>query len=302
MGPGREPLAVVHAKFSFQAPFAITLMMDYSREVEVAKALARQAGALVLRYRSGDLEVDYKTGNEPVTIADRKASELIVRGLGDAFPGDVVISEENADDLRRLRARRVWYIDPIDGTKDFIKGHDGFAVMIGMTVDHRPVLGVVYQPVHDQMFWAANDQAFFEVPGRAPRLLKVSEIDDIAHIRLVASKSHRSARIDAVKSALGITNEYNVGSVGLKLCLIALAERDLYVNPSPRCKVWDTCAPEAILYAAGGKMTDVHGDPLHYDREDLWRHTGLVASNGVLHGAVIERMQPLFPRSGALDE
>jgi 3'(2'), 5'-bisphosphate nucleotidase len=276
--------------------------IPYAREVEVARELARQAGTLIMRYRGDELVIDYKAGDEPVTIADRAASDLVVRGLGEAFPDDVVISEETADDLRRLDARRVWYVDPIDGTRDFIRGREGFAVMIGLTENHRPVAGVVYQPVHDRMFWASGDTACFQAEDEAPRQLHVSSVTEAADIRLVASSSHRSQTIDAVKSALGISNELHIGSVGLKLCLIALGERDLYVNPSPRCKSWDTCATEAILHAAGGTMTNVHGEPLRYDLEDTWRRQGLVASNGALHAAVIERLAPLFPSARALAE
>ncbi len=268
----------------------------YQNELAVTRALAREAGALIMRYRDGALDVELKAGDEPVTVADRQSSELIVSGLARAFPDDVIISEENADDLRRLDAERVWYIDPIDGTRDFIHGREGFAVMIGLTRRHRPVLGVVYHPVHDRMFWTEDGRAYFLAPGREPRTLAVSTIADPARARLVASRSHRSRKIDRVKSALGISSEFNIGSVGLKLCLISLGERDLYVNPSPRCKSWDTCAPEAILHAAGGRMTDVHGEPLRYDREDTWRRSGLVASNGAIHAAVIERMAPLFPK------
>lgn len=268
----------------------------HAHELTVAERLAREAGALALRYHGNELAVEMKAGNEPVTEADRRASRLIVEGLRAAFPDDVHISEENADDLRRLDAHRVWYVDPIDGTKDFIRGHEGFAVMIGLAVDHRPVLGVVYQPVHDRMFLAAGGEAWFQAPDRPPRRLRVSDVTESASIRLVASKSNRTRDIDQVKSALGIQNELNIGSVGLKLCLIALAERDLYVNPSSYSKVWDTCAPEAILCAAGGRITNVHGDPLCYDREDMRRRTGLVASNGQVHDEVIARLRPLFAR------
>jgi 3'(2'), 5'-bisphosphate nucleotidase len=267
-----------------------------SRELEVAERLARAAGALILDQRGPGIEVDMKPGNEPVTEADRSSSRLILEGLVAAFPDDVYISEENADDLRRLDAERVWYVDPIDGTKDFISGHEGFAVMIGLAVAHRPVLGVVYQPVHDRMFRAAGTEAWFEAPHWAPRRLQVSHVVEPSDLRLVASKSDRTRTIDEVKSALGIRDELNVGSVGLKLCLIALAERDLYVNPSSNSKVWDTCAPEAILRAAGGHITDVHGEPLHYDQTDVRRNSGLVASNGLVHNEVIARLGPLFSR------
>lgn len=267
-----------------------------AHELQVAERLARAAGNLILGLRGPDIDVDLKAGDEPVTEADRSASRLILQGLIAAFPADVHISEENADDLRRLQAERVWYVDPIDGTKDFIRGHEGFAVMIGLAVAHRPVLGVVYEPVHDRVFRAAGDQAWFQARSRPPRRLQVSPVVEPAEIRLVASKSNRTPEIDEVKSALGIRDELNVGSVGLKLCLIALAERDLYVNPSSHSKVWDTCAPEAILRAAGGRITDVHGEPLRYDHEDVRRRNGLVASNNLVHDEVIARLAPLFAR------
>jgi 3'(2'), 5'-bisphosphate nucleotidase len=267
-----------------------------ARELEVAERLARAAGDLILGLRSPDIDVDLKAGDEPVTEADRSASRLILQGLVEAFPDDVHISEENADDLRRLQAERVWYVDPIDGTKDFIRGSEGFAVMIGLTVAHVPVLGVVYEPVHDRMFRAAGDEAWFQARAKPPRRLQVSTVSEPAEIRLVASKSNRTRKIDEVKSALGIRDELNVGSVGLKLCLIALAERDLYVNPSSHSKVWDTCAPEAILRAAGGRITDVHGQPLRYDLQDVHRRDGLVASNALVHDEVVARLAPLFAR------
>lgn len=272
----------------------------YARELEVACTLAREAGPLTvaIRDRGPDaLGVAHKPGDEPVTVADREASELIVAGLRAAFPADVIVSEEATDDASRVHARRVWYVDPIDGTKDFIRGGDGFAVMIGLCVEARPVVGVVYQPVGERLFAAAPDVgAWMGAPGAPPRRLAVSAVDDVGAIRLVASKSHRSPVIDEVKSALGISNELNVGSVGLKLALIALGERDLYVNPFPKCKAWDTCAPEAILVAAGGKLTDTHGDDIRYDELDLGRLRGLVASNGKVHGAALARLVALFPK------
>jgi 3'(2'), 5'-bisphosphate nucleotidase len=262
------------------------------RELETAVALARRAGALVLEIRDGGFTVEMKPGDEPVTIADRAASELIVKGLREAFPDDVVISEESEDDLARVTAPRVWYVDPIDGTKDFVAGRAGFAVMIGLAVAHQPVLGVVFQPEGGNLFTAA--------PGEGARfgerLLRVSDVREASQIRLVASASHRTAEIDQVKNALGISNELNIGSVGLKLALIALAERDLYVNPSAKSKLWDVCAPEAILRAAGGVLTDAQGAPIRYDLPEIACKHGLVASNGHVHAEVIARLAPLFPR------
>jgi len=271
------------------------------REIEVASRLAREAGALILELREG-IAVEMKPGDEPVTAADRRASELIVRGLREAFPDDTIISEESDDDLRRLEADRVWYVDPIDGTKDYIAARPGFAVMIGLTVGHVPTAGVVYAPLGDRLFRAAPDErgiptSWLDAPGAAPRRLAVSDVRDVAQIRLVASASNRSVEIDQVKSALGIADEWNVGSVGLKLALIALAERDLYVNPSAKSKLWDVCAPEAILRAAGGVLTDARGAPIRYDTADLACRNGLIASNGHVHASVVDKLAALWPAS-----
>lgn len=272
--------------------------MPFQREVEIASRLAREAGLLSLRYREGDLEVELKAGDEPVTVADRHASRVVVEGLTAAFPDDVVISEEKQDDLRRLDAERVWYIDPIDGTKDYIRGEDGFCVMIGLTVGHRPAAGVIYQPVGDRIYWGAQGHgSWMQAPGAEPRRIHVSDVSGVDEIRFVASKSHRGGEIDQVKSALGIRNELNIGSVGLKLALIALGERDLYVNPYPKCKTWDTCAPEVLLREAGGLMTDVHGQPLRYDQREQNRPQGMVATNGRIHEAVVEKLAAVFPRA-----
>lgn len=274
--------------------------MELAREIEVASALARRAGALVVEIRDrgpAALGVERKAGDEPVTVADRAASELIVAGLTAAFPDDVIVSEESADDRRRLTAPRVWFVDPIDGTKDFIRGTEGFAVMIGLCVEARPVLGVVYQPTGGRLFAATPGAgAWVERPDGTRAALAVSTVDDPGAVRLVASASHRSPVIDEVKSALGIADELNIGSVGLKLALIALGERDLYVNPFPKCKAWDTCAPEAILTAAGGSLTDTRGEPIRYDELDLARPRGLVGSNRHVHAAALARLAALFPR------
>ncbi len=275
------------------------LRLSLGPELQVATRLAREAGEMILAVRGGDLGVEMKGVDDPVTIADRAASELIVRGLREAFPDDVVISEEAEDDHARLTARRVWYIDPIDGTKDFIAGRPGFAVMIGLTIDHVPTVGVVYQALGDRMFWT-DGEASWALPatsGPGPMQLRVSDIRDTGAVRLVASASNRTQTIDEVKSALGIANELNIGSVGLKLALIAMGERDLYVNPSAKSKLWDTCAPQALLNAAGGVLTDAHGDPVRYDVPDLHCRRGLVASNGLVHEAVIAKLAHLFAKT-----
>jgi 3'(2'), 5'-bisphosphate nucleotidase len=270
--------------------------MDLSRELAVAIDLARQAGEKVLALAGPGLAVERKDDDSPVTEADKRASAFIVGGLAAAFPGDGILSEEAPDDGTRISHARVWMIDPIDGTNDYIKGRDGFSVMLGLIEGTRPVLGVVFQPRGDRMYYAATGRgAFLSEAGGPAKRLHVSSVADPAGIRMVASRSHRTPVIDKVRAELGISDELNIGSVGLKLGLIAAGVRDLYVNPSSHSKLWDACGPEAILVEAGGRLSDVHGDPLAY-RGRLDNARGIIASNGILHGLIVERLATLFPR------
>ena len=130
---------------------------DYERELKVAIELARQGGAASLQYYGGPLRVEHKgAGDEPVTQADRAVNELIVRGLAAAFPGDGVLAEESVDTARRLGRDRVWMVDPLDGTKGFIAGTGDFAVQIGLAEGGESVLGVLYAPATDVLYWAAR--------------------------------------------------------------------------------------------------------------------------------------------------
>jgi 3'(2'), 5'-bisphosphate nucleotidase len=266
---------------------------ELGAELGCALALARAAGDEVMRLRGGALAVELKAEDEPVTVADRRASELIVAGLAARFPHDPVISEELAPAPGVFGRPRAWFVDPIDGTKDFIQGKDGWSIMIGLLRDRHPALGVVHQPAAGRTFIATPDGGAHVVTGAGVQRLAVSTIATAANARLVASASSRSPEIDRVKTTLGIADEHNVGSVGIKVALIAMGVRDLYVNPMTRTKAWDTCAPEAILTAAGGRLSDLFGDPIDYVTE-LRHRRGLVASNGRIHDEVIAKLAPLF--------
>ena len=273
---------------------------ELGKELRAAIELARVAGAEVLMFRGGELGVEMKAGDEPVTLADKRASEIIVEGLGKRF-SDPIVSEELAlaeGVLQSSQAGRLWLVDPIDGTKDFIRGSEGFSVMIGLLRAGRPVLGVVHQPAIDppygRTFIATPDGGAHMISTAGIYDLHVSTVAQAGDARLVASASHRGPDIDKVKTALGIEDEQNVGSVGVKLCLIALGLRDLYVNPVAKTKVWDTCAPEAILVGAGGRLSDLNGTPIDYT--ELRQRRGLVASNGHVHQEVIDKLGPLFKK------
>lgn len=273
---------------------------SYESELRAAVELARAAGAAVLEFYGKPLRVEHKAEyDEPVTQADRVANELIVRGLQKFFPADGILAEESVDTERRLSLERVWMVDPIDGTKGFIRGEGDFAVQIGLAVGGESVLGVVYQPVADVLYRAARGAgAWVERAEFGTERLRVSDETDVRRMRLAASRAHRSPRMDAVVRALGVTEEVRRNSVGVKVGLIVERQCDLYVHLSPKTKQWDTCAPEAILREAGGLMTDLWGEPLRYNTPDVLNRNGLVSSNAGAHARVVERIAPLLAEFG----
>ncbi len=268
-------------------------MTRLKHELEEACRLARAAGAILMRIYATDFAVSYKGPNDPVTEADKRANELLVVGLREAFPDDGVVAEENADNADALRAGRVWYVDPLDGTSDFVLKNGEFSVMIGLAVNGDARVGAVYRPAGGVLFAGiVGQEAWVEEQGRR-RPLSVSSQTDLSSLRLVASRSHRHTLLDAIKTRLGIGREIRCGSVGLKVGLIAAQEADFYVEPSEFTKAWDSCGPEAILRGAGGRMTDLTGRPLVYGGQDLRNRAGLVATNGVCHDRVIAAIAPL---------
>ena len=262
------------------------------------EGLVRQAGDIVRQYHDLPDDIEYKGVNDPVTAADKAVNEFLVSALVQAFPADGILAEESKDDLNRLQQERIWCIDPLDGTKEFIARNGEFSIMVGLAIAGVATLGVVYQPILDFMYSGILDQGawFTTAAGRTP--LAVSEIDNPAEMRLVVSRSHRNPLTDSIKASLGISQERISGSVGLKCGLIARSESDLYLHPAPGHKEWDLCAPEAILVGAGGKVSDCWGRPLRYNKADVHNHGGLVASNGRAHSRIISLMAPTLAQAG----
>lgn len=276
------------------------------KELEAAVGLARYASESILEHYSREIIAEQKLGAdnyyEPVTIADRAASRIIVEGLASEFPDDAILSEEEADDASvRLSKKRVWIIDPIDGTAGFVKKDGDFAVQIGLAVGGEAVLGVVMLPFHNVLYRAVKGEgSFAEFLGGESKELRSSGTSDFKEMTLAFSRNHPSSGIKAIIAGFNFQNAVQRGSIGLKVGLIAEREADAYIHLSPRTKVWDTCAPQIILEEAGGVLTDLFGEKYRYDREDLQNHGGIVATNGAVHEEVIARLRPILTDLGRL--
>ena len=273
-------------------------------ELETAISLARIAGKLILEHYATDFETHQKLGAdnhyEPVTIADREASRVIVDGLVAAFPDDAILSEEEADQPEiRLASRRVWIIDPIDGTAGFVKKDGDFGVQIGLAENGVPVLGIVFLPFHDSMSYAVKGGGSFTAIGSGePVRMSTSDRTDLSAMTIAVTRNHLTPRMKRIIEHFGFPNVVRRGSVGLKAGLIASRTCDIYIHPSPRTKIWDTCAPQIILEEAGGLLTDIFGGPLRYDRAQLQNLNGILASNGAVHELAVERLGPVLAELG----
>jgi 3'(2'), 5'-bisphosphate nucleotidase len=261
-------------------------------ELEVAARAARAAGAAAMRYY-GVRDAELKADTSPVTAADHASNDVILRILRDAFPSDAILSEESRDADSRLGAERVWIIDPLDGTKEFIAQNGEFSVMIGLAIGGEPVLGVVYLPEGDVLYSALRGAgAWVERNGRRSPLRRTPPSGGA--LRLVGSRSHPDPLLVRMQEALGITDVRPSGSVGVKCALIAEDERDLYIHPVPYLKEWDTCAPEILIRETGGSVSDCHGEPLRYNKPDPAQPHGIVVCAPGVAESVLGRVTPIF--------
>ena len=271
--------------------------------MEVATELARTAGAVLLRHYNSPFLVEQKVNalqeTEEVTAADREANELIVDRLRNKFPADGILAEESTDTEHRLEKDRVWLIDPMDGTKNFIRRDGDFAVQIGLAVNGESVLGTVYQPVREVLYRAVRGGgSWIEEKTEPARRMSVSSRTNPNEMVLASSRSHRSPRMERVVSTFQFKDEVRRGSVGVKIGLITEQQADLYLHLSPSTKQWDTCGPEIILQEAGGRLTDLFGQPLRYNGVRIDNRNGIVATNGAAHEMVIEKLKPLLTEFG----
>lgn len=272
--------------------------LEYAYELNVAIRLAREAGEIIRTFYDVPPTVRWKDPTEPVTEADRAANAYLVKQFSQIFPEDGVLAEESKDDLRRLEKRRVWIIDPMDGTAEFIAHNGEFCIMIGLAVEGEPAVGVVYQPIDRVLYAAALGGGGFREVDEERTALQVSDVGRVEEFRLVVSRSHRVPLTDDIMDRMGLKRERSIGSVGLKIGVIARGQAELYVHPNAGTKEWDTCAPEIIVREAGGMMTDCWNRPLRYNQPDVVRYYGLLASNGVKHDEVAQILDEVLDEAG----
>jgi 3'(2'), 5'-bisphosphate nucleotidase len=266
----------------------------YGREMEVALQAARLAGDYLLK----EYEHFQKIANAPASIsteADRQAQEIILQHIVQAFPKDALCAEEVTPLVKNASATgpRQWVVDPIDGTRGFVMKNGEFSVMIGFVHEGTIGAGVVYQPAVGRLTYAEKGKGCWRLDGKqtSPERCQVTQVGDLGQATLTQSHSKDPSKKSKYVEALKPGRVVESYSAGIKLALVARGDADLYLNTYEAFHDWDICAGHILVAEAGGKVTGTGGEELRYGLDGAWQREGLLASNGKVHQAAVERMK-----------
>jgi len=267
----------------------------HGAELALAMAAARSAGDVVMPYFGRDLIVTMKDADQPLTEADLAANRVLHEALIGARPEYGWLSEETRDSAERLQRERVWIVDPIDGTRSFIAKHPEFTISIGLVESGVPIVGVVYNPARDEMYFASTgDGAFIERAG-VRSVLRVSERLVGAEVTMLASRSEIArGEFEPFHGTWAIEP---AGSTAYKLARVAEGAGDAFVSRGPKSE-WDIAGGVLIVTEAGGIVTDVKGAAPRFNNADPYVH-GMIASNAKVHGELLRHVGEL-PAAGRL--
>ncbi|HQK93150.1 MAG TPA: inositol monophosphatase family protein [Armatimonadota bacterium] len=267
--------------------------MDWMDELATARRVALLAGEAILRQYARFTPVP----DAPATIttdADRQAQDLILELIAEEFPDDAFLAEEPTEALGQLRreGRRLWVIDPIDGTRGFARKTDDFCTMVALAVDGVPVVGVVHEPVPGRTTWAVRGGGCLckMVSEEAPRRVRVSSTAVAAQATVVVSRG-RQGRPPSPQEQYGVRNALFSFSCGTKMAMVARGEADFYLSSAHAYSDWDLCAGHLLVEEAGGTVSDGQGGALIYGGASVTKDAGIIATNGRLHTAALQMLR-----------
>ena len=253
----------------------------FNEELIAGKVAARNAGKILMKYFSDkDKQVEYKSANNPVTIADHQADKYLFDFIGGEFPDDGWLSEETVDTPERLNKSRVWIVDPLDGTKEFIEGVPHFSVSIALVEDGHPVVGIIYNPCTEEMFSAEKGKgsSFNGVN------VSISDKKDLKDASIVVSRSeYRKKLWDGYKNSFKSIDP--IGSVAYKLGLVGGNQFDIFSTLAPKNE-WDICAGDCIVKESGGIVKTINDKDIIYNQKKTLVTDPIIATNSTLFNSI----------------
>jgi 3'(2'), 5'-bisphosphate nucleotidase len=233
-------------------------------QLETLCDIARAAGHEVMAVYGGDLATWQKSDNSPLTEADLRADSIIRRELERIFPGVFILSEESTSSEGGAAIETFFLVDPLDGTKEFLKRNGEFTINIALIHQGKPVAGVVFAPALDELFYAGEDFGAWKISANQRSAICSANFDyGESNLRVVGSRSHGGDRLAAWLATLSVGHNFTAAGSSLKFCRIAEGEADVYPRFGPTSQ-WDTAAAQCVLEVAGGCVVDLDGVPLSY--------------------------------------
>ena len=263
---------------------------DKIPELDIAIKAAKEAGNAILEIYHDDYKTSTKDDDSPITDADLKSNEVIKNILSQTK--HTILSEEEDDDLSRLSKETIWIVDPLDGTSDFIDKTGEFTVMISLIKNKKPILGVIGWPTEKTLFVAQKGSGAFKYSNDEWKKISVTLVSEVSKCRTVGSRHHLSDKEKLFIKKLGIEDFTSVGS-SLKVGKISSGEAEAYITTTNKMKEWDSAASYCIVLEAGGKMTDMSGNDLTYNNEDVCHQNGILVTNGLIHSKIVEEFKKL---------
>jgi len=261
-------------------------------EMKELQSIVREAGEAIMAV----YQKQYEQGEQeefPVTDADL-ASDKLLRARLAKYEGVGLLSEEDKESKTYLEYESVIIIDPIDGTKDYVHKTGDFSVMLAVVTGSEPVLGIVYKPNDDTMYFAEKGKGAFVTQNGETNKLAVSPEAEYTNMKLVTSRFHIKEPEQILKDRLGVGAFEKRGSAGIKMSLIAAGEAHIYINTSGKTGEWDSAPGSLIVHEAGGTVTDVEGNPLVYKKDHPYDTKGFVVSSGVRHGEIVKMLSSIL--------
>ena len=249
-----------------------------------------KAGEKIREIYDTDFEVNKKDDNSPITKADLESNKILRFALEKTeIP---ILSEEDVDDKSRLDSEKVWIIDPLDGTQDFVNRTGEFTILVGLVENNNPVMGLVYLPTKRILYFAEKGVGAFCYDLNKWEKISVRKVENVGDCLALVSRHHLSGKESQILDHLGIVNTATVGST-LKVMEISSGRGDVYLTTTNRMHQWDTCASWCVISEAGGKMTDMLGNELIYNTDSVNHENGLLVTNGFIHKMVVSRISEL---------
>ncbi len=249
------------------------------------------AGEKIQEIYDTNFDVSMKDDNSPVTAADLESNKILRNVLEKT--GIPILSEESDDDKARLESEKVWIIDPVDGTQDFVNKTDEFSILVGLVENHVPVMGLVYLPIKKILYLAEKGMGAFCYDLQKWEKISVRKMKELENCLALVSRHHLS---DTEKKMLDYLTIRNIGKIGsaLKVMEISAGRADIYLSATRnKLSQWDTCGPNCIISEAGGKMTDISGHALIYNTETIKHENGLLVTNGFVHEKAVSKISEL---------